>query len=293
MTIRHLKIFVAVAECGKMRLAAEKLFISQPSVSQAIKEIESYYGLQLFDRLSQKIYLTNSGERLLSYARHIVASFDEMEVEMRHAGKNTFLRIGSSVSVGTCLLSGWIKKMEENVPSIETKVMVTNTMVIEEMILKSELDIAVVEGEVLSEDIIKMPVYEDDLVLVAGATHPFYTMPEIPIELLQDQELVSREDGSLERNQFEQLLKEKNIKTRAKWSCTNTEAIKNAVIHGHGLAIISSMLIKEEVKENKLAVIPIKGVSLRREINLIYHKHKFLSESMKQFIDTCTVMYQC
>ena len=61
MNIRHLKIFITVADCGKMSEAAEKLFISQPSVSQAIKEIEDYYGVKLFERLSKKLYITKSG----------------------------------------------------------------------------------------------------------------------------------------------------------------------------------------------------------------------------------------
>ena len=82
MTIRHLKVFLAVAETGKMSAAADQLFIAQPSVSQAIADIEKYYNVRLFERLSRKLYITPAGERLLDYARHIVALFDEMELEM-------------------------------------------------------------------------------------------------------------------------------------------------------------------------------------------------------------------
>ena len=64
MTIRHLKIFLAVAESGKMSLAAEQLFITQPSVSQAIRELEEHYQTLLFERLSKKLYITEDGKKL-------------------------------------------------------------------------------------------------------------------------------------------------------------------------------------------------------------------------------------
>ena len=78
MTIRHLKIFTEVADAGSMSLAAKRLHISQPSVSQAVAELERYYGIKLFERLSQKIYLTEEGELMLSFSRHILYSFDQM-----------------------------------------------------------------------------------------------------------------------------------------------------------------------------------------------------------------------
>ena len=82
MTIRHLRIFIEVAECGKMSAAAEKLFISQPTVSQAIKELEEHYGVLLFERLNKRLYITEKGKKLLSYARKVVKQFYDMEEMM-------------------------------------------------------------------------------------------------------------------------------------------------------------------------------------------------------------------
>lgn len=77
MTLRHLRIFVAVCTWGSITRAAEKLHMAQPSVSLAIRELEEYYQLQLFDRISRKLYLTGDGERFLKYASHITSLFDE------------------------------------------------------------------------------------------------------------------------------------------------------------------------------------------------------------------------
>jgi len=287
MTIRHLKIFIAVADYGKMRLAAEKLFISQPSVSQAIAEIENYYGVKLFERLSKKLYITDSGEKLLKYARHIVNLFKEMEVDVKNSGENICLRIGGTVTVGTCLLCPIVTQFERRNPGVSTKVIINNTTVIEDMLLNSTLDLAIIEGETISSDIIKIPIYQDKLVLVCGESHPFANEKEITIDKLEDQDVVAREKGSRDRNIFEQFLNEQNISVNVKWNSTNTEAIKNAVIAGQGLAILSSIMVKNELQHGKLKIVTIKDINITRDICLVYHKDKFISEQMKNFLDIC------
>ena len=288
MTIRHLEIFIAVADCGKMSLAAERLFISQPSVSQAISDIESYYGVKLFERLSKKLYITDNGKRLLKYARHVVGAFKDMEIDMKNAGNHICLRIGGTVTVGTCILCPIIRIFERKNPGVSTKVTVNNTSEIEGMILNSTLDVAIIEGEIISKDIIKTPIYQDELVLICGARHPFASMGEISMEQLQDQDFVTREQGSRDRNIFEQFLREEGIDVNVKWTSTNTEAIKNAVVAGQGLAIISSTMIIKELYHGTLKVVPIKGIRIKRDICMVYHKDKFISDYMQKFIEVCT-----
>ncbi|MGL5694691.1 MAG: LysR family transcriptional regulator, partial [Peptostreptococcaceae bacterium] len=153
MSIRHLRIFIMVAECGKMSVAAEKLFITQPSVSQVIKEIEDYYGIRLFERLSKRLHITESGELLLKYAKHIVESFDDMERILKYKGQHVSLRIGATITVGNCILNDIIDKVEKENPQISTKVTINNTDIIENMLLNSELDVAIVEGIISHKDL--------------------------------------------------------------------------------------------------------------------------------------------
>ena len=105
MTIRHLRIFIEVVKTGKMSIAAQKLFISQPTVSQAIRELEEHYGSKLFDRLSKKLYITTFGRELFKYATQVVENFDNLEKKMSDNLNMEDFRIGASVTVGTCLLS--------------------------------------------------------------------------------------------------------------------------------------------------------------------------------------------
>ena len=226
MTIRHLQIFVAVADCGKMRAAAERLHISQPSVSQAVRELESYYNIKLFERLSQRISITETGKKLLPYARHIIDSFETMEGFINDTSSGNVIRVGGSVSVGTRLLPPMIKSLENEVPDVDVCVIVDNTAAIEGKIQRSELDIAVVEGIVRSDELVKKDIYDDELVLVVGPEHELFNHPGIKLKELTKHALISRESGSVERNQFEQFLLEHDIKMKNKWSCSNTETIK-------------------------------------------------------------------
>ena len=286
MNIRHLKIFITVADCGKMSVAAEKLYISQPSVSQAIKEIEDYYGVKLFERLSKKLYITENGRLLLKYARHIVQSFDEMEAHLKNTGENISLRIGATVTVGTKLLSDIISRFEKNYKDVDTKITINNTNVIENLILNSDLDIGIVEGYVDNKDIIKKPIYKDNMVLVAGKNHKFYNRDSITIEELNGEDMIFREPESGSRQIFDNVLHDNNIEVNVKWNSTNTESIKEGIINGHGVGVLSTLMIQEEVKNGTLHIIDIDKVNISRDICVIYHKNKFISDHLKNFMDS-------
>lgn len=287
MTIRHLKVFLAVAETGKMSAAADQLFIAQPSVSQAIADIEKYYNVRLFERISRKLYITPAGEQLLDYARHIVALFDEMELEMKYSAEHTTLKIGGTVTVGTTILSELVSRFEAENPPVTLTVLVDNTPVIESMILKSDLDLGIVEGEVSSEDLIQIPAVEDEMVLICGPGHPFSGRKTVSLDELQGQYFVIREKGSRARSFFEKILDKEGVEIVEKWTCTNTEAIKNAVMGGQGLAVLSKRLVEREFEQGRLCILSIQGIRLLRNFTLIYHKNKFLSPPLKAFVQAC------
>lgn len=286
MSIRHLRIFIAVAEYKKMSLAAQKLFITQPSVSQAIKEIEDYYGVKLFERLSRKLHITESGLYLLKYARHIVQSFDEMEMGLKNKGQNISLHIGASITVGSCMINNIINKLEKENEDISTIVTVNNTDTLEKMLLNSELDVAIVEGVISNKELITKPIYTDKLIVVVGKNHKFYNKDEISIFDLNKENIISREEGSGSRKIFDNILKNYNIDVNIVLSSTDTQSIKNAAINGRGVAVLSSMIVEDELKKGTLRKISLKEVTMFREISVVYHKNKFISNYLKCFLDS-------
>lgn len=287
MTIRHLKLFIAVVDYKTMSNAAKKMFISQPSVSQAIREIEEYYNVRLFERLSQKLYLTIDGEKLLKYARHIVSTFENMEQEFRNKDKNIYIRIGGSLTFGTYMLPEILIEFEKKYPSIQVKIMIDNTTMIEEKLLSNEIDIGIVEGEIENEDILEIPIYEDKMVIVTGYGNALANKDEIDITDLCGFNMIARDEGCIERSQFQRFLNEKNVNVNFKWNCTSVETIKNALKKGDGFSALSMLAIREEVERNELKILKIKDVNLSRDLCLVYHKNKFLTEEVKYFIKLC------
>ena len=185
MTIRHLRIFIEVADTGKMSATAAKLFVAQPTVSQAIRELEEHYGGLLFERLSKKLYITPKGERLLSYARNLVKQFDDMEEMMIHDNYVKKIRIGATNTEGDCILGDITNAFGKSNPEIEIYSYVNNTKDIEDKLLKSELDIAIVEGRVKSQDLISIPEINDFLVLVCSTKHPFAQKKKLKLKKLK------------------------------------------------------------------------------------------------------------
>ena len=243
MTIKHLKVFITVANCGNMHKAAEKLYITQPAISQSIKELENFYNVPLFDRLSKKLMLTTYGAKLYDYSVQLLSMYEQMNKEMLELSTSPIIRIGGSISAGTVMLKKIIKELENSFPSIDIRVDVYNTSVIEEMILRNELDVAIVEGIVKDERITQVPVYEDELVLLVGKDHPLYSKDNIKLKDLDGQNFISREGESVNRNYYDTIFKKSNISLITKWGSSNTETIKQAIIDGYGVGLYQICLL--------------------------------------------------
>ena len=280
MTIRHLRIFIAVAETKKMSLAAKKLYISQPTVSQAIRELEEHYGVRLFERLSKKLYITESGKFLLFHAKNIVAQFDNLEESMKTNYQKETLRIGASLTVGAILLSNVLNDLESFNPNLDTYAYVNNTSVIEKKLLESSLDVAIVEGKVKSQDLISIPMIDDYLVLVCGIDHPLSNKKEVHLSDLENQKFVVREKGSGTRALLDEFLKLHNLKVKIVWEASSPDTIRHAVINNGCLALMPIRVMEKDILDHKMNVIFNTTDEWNRYFSLVYHKDKNINDSI-------------
>lgn len=290
MTPRFFRIFIAVAEEKTMHGAARRLYISQPSVSQAISDFEKEHGVRLFDRLSQRLYITDTGKELLNYAYRIANLYEETEQMLQRNGHLSRIKIGTSVSVGTCLIYDILDSLKEAHPEIEISMVINNTSIIESLLLESKIDVGVVEGSITNKELLCHSVCEDELIIVAPPSHHLLSTKEpCTIESIRNEVFISREKGSNDRNQFEQFLHKQNIEVRKTWISSNTETIKNAVLHGYGIAILSKMVVQKELLQGTLVQVPIKDVSIKRDIRFVYHKDKFITKELSAFAKSCGI----
>ena len=290
MTIRHLKIFIEVVDSGKMSSAAARLFISQPTVSQAIRELEEHYGGLLFERLSKKLYITAKGKRLLSHARNVVKQFDDMEEMMLQGNYIEKIRIGATNTVGSCILGEVIKNFREMNPHIEIYSYVNNTKDVEERLLKSELDIGIVEGKVKSPDLISIPEVNDFLVLVCSTKHAFSRKEVVKLEELGYESFAMREQGSGTRELFERYMSDKGMPIKIAFEANSSDAIKKAVIDNQCVAVISIRLVEEEIRSGKVHVIQNMDCDWDRFFSVVYHKNKIVTDEMKDLIEVVKII---
>ncbi len=287
MTLRHLKVFLCVCDEGNMTAAAAKLYIAQPSVSQAIGELEQYYNVRLFERLGKKLFITLAGQKLLTYARHIVNLNKEAEDVMRETDQNRVIRIGASVTIGTCILDAIIIEFKKH--NLHTKIIssVNNTKIIEGMLLLDELDIGLVEGKIHSQGIKSQPFMEDELVLVTDVSHPLTKKTKVELADLENMEFIVREEGSGTRELFESVMASIGVNWQIAGVYNNAETIKKFIEAGLGISVMSRLAVEKEVQRNELAIVEIEGVPFKRQFSIVHHKNKFIAPVLADFIQMC------
>ena len=288
MTLRHLQIFLEVAACGKMSLAATRLFISQPTVSQTISELEKHYHTKLFERYPKGLVLTESGRVLRELAQGVIASYQKLSETMLSPLRILPLHIGATVTVGACVIHQILRQFRQDYPQADPRIYVNNTQLIEERLLDGRLDIALVEGSVHNPDLLVDPIIRDFLVPVCSTDHPLAQREMVPLEELAAQPFILREQGSGTRALFETFMEERGYQLDVRWECTNAGTIKSAVMDNQGISVISVRLVEEELRSGKLRVIRVPGGVWDRSFSLVYHRHKFLSEDMRHFIQAAS-----
>ena len=280
MTIRHLKIFIAVAECGSMNTAARELYLSQPTISQAIRELEEHYDARLFDRLSRRLHITPAGQELLNNAYQVVGQFEQMEENMFKSRKRDLIRIGSTITIGSCLISNVLNDFSQAMPETDAYTFIGNTHVIEEKLLKSELDIALVEGEVHHRDLIMVPSIRDFLVLGCADDHPFASREEIHVKELENQKFIIREPGSGTRALFDKFVNRHRLKIQTSWEATCPDAFRNAMLYNQCLAVVSVRLLERDIRSRQIRIFIPRTNELERSFSLVYHKDKVFTPAM-------------
>ncbi len=284
MTLRELQIFQAVAESGRMSAAAAQLDIAQPTVSHVIANIEADYGVQLFERLSKRLYITPDGRQLSGYAKNILSMFAEMEANIGSGTVPRPLRIGATITIGSSILAGIITRFEQSHPGCKASVFVDNTSMIEQKLLCDQLDVALVEGTTYSKELITKPVFKDTLVLVCGRKHPYANRRTIKAQDLDGQPFILREPGSGTRARFEQYLEEHGISVEEKWVCHSSDAILHAVANGQGMTVISYRLAERQLLSGELRLLELPDADFSRTFKLVHHKDKYITMPLERLI---------
>jgi DNA-binding transcriptional LysR family regulator len=288
MTLRQFEVFLAVARARSFRRAAEALHLSQPALSQHVKELEEELGARLFDRLGRSVVLTEAGRLLEEHALRVFATITgarEAIGELLGLKRGSLL-VGGSTTPGIYVLPSLIATFQARYPGIQVALRIANSRMIEERIRANELDLGVVGGHVLGlgERCLTAGLV-DELVLIVPPAHPWARRASVLPARLADERLLMREEGSATRQVTERALREAGIRFNVAMELDHTEAIKQAVMAGLGVAIVSRHAVKGELTTGRLRALRLRGLPIRRHFHVIHHEARALAPAARAFVE--------
>lgn len=282
MTLRHLTIFRAVCQTESITLAAEHLNMTQPAVSLAVRELEDFYGVQLFERMNRRIYITEAGRTLLQYADTILSQYAESVQVLQEARHRGSCRFGVHVTFGETVLPSLLRRLAEQLPDITVRAFVTNTRENEEMLLRNELDFAVIDNVKGLEALRTVPLGKEEMAVVCRSDHR--SGNSITLEELAGERLLLREKGSGTRDSIDTVFGAAGLTVSAFLDSSSTYALLSCARDGLGVTILPRSLTAEALREGTLKELTVTDGAFFRRYYLAHHKNKYLTDSVRQVV---------
>lgn len=283
MTLRHFKIFKAVAEIGNFTKAAETLYITQSAVSHAIRELEERSGTVLFDRLSKSVQITKSGQLLLDEITPILSSCEALESHITCLEKQAPIHIVSSITIAAFWLPKILQNFSTRWPDISVNVEVVSAACAIEILRLGKADIALIEGAAPQGPFICTPFDSYPLQIVCSPDYPI-RKKELSIEEFCSEKLLLREKGSAIRDTLDSVLYLSGHTVYPTWTSVNSLALIEAAKAGLGITVLPDVLVKDTLSDKKLIPLSIHKISLKNELIAVWHRDKYLTAPLKTLI---------
>jgi len=292
-SLQQLRIVKAVAAEKSFKIAAQKMFLSQPSLSKQIKILENRLGVLLFNRTKKTVYLTEAGDLFLQYADRILFLCEETcrAVDDLKNGERGHLLIGASQTLGTYLLPKILALFTKSYPQIDITLEVNSTSIISKNISNQRIDIALVGGEIPPELKSNLKIenfVEDELLLIIAKSHPFLSQTNkiIVCDDLYHLNFITLNENSTVQKFTDNILVQNQIainQFNIIMKLNSIEAIKTAVSLGLGVAFISASAIEQEIELGILDIISIKNIKIKRKLSIITSINSYKSEAFGYF----------
>ncbi len=267
-----LKTFITLVEVNNFTKTSEILHISQPSVSLHIKNLEQELQTTLFIRSPKSVQITPTGEILYNRAKQIMAITEQAKEEIlayHHEIQGT-LTIGASFTIGEYILPPIIASLQQQFPQLELQIIIGNTKEIIQYTKLLQVDIGLIEGQAHDHELIIKPFMQDELFIVSASNHPLTKVPTITVEDLQQQNWVAREEGSGTRYYLDHLFRANGLQVRSLLTVSSNQGVKESVIQGLGLSLLSASVIERELKSGDIKILHLEEQHFMRTFSYLY-----------------------
>lgn len=273
-TLNQLQIFLKIVQTQSVTKAAEELHLTQPAVSIQLKNFQDQFDIPLTEVIGRKIFITDFGREIAVAAENIISQVYAINYKtLAYKGQlNGRLKI-AVVSTGKYVMPFFLADFMQQHQGIELLMDVTNKEKVISSLEKNEVDFALVSILPKNLQIEQLDLLQNKLYLVGNAVAKFKNGTHSK-ELLQDLPLIFREKGSGTRQAMEQFLEKNQLDVVKKMELTSNEAVKQAIMAGLGFSIMPLIGIKNELHDQELQIISIKGMPIKTTWSLIWLKGK-------------------
>ncbi|MGC3873918.1 LysR family transcriptional regulator [Halomonas sp. GXIMD04776] len=289
-SLRQLEVFVAIAQHESVSRAAQSLALSQSAASTALAEFERQFDCLLLDRIGKRLKLNALGFQVLPKAVALLDRAEEIEELLSGQRGVGSLDIGATLTIGnylaTLLISDFIKRH----PGSRVRLQVRNTAMIIEHIVQHELDLGLIEGDCQHQDVVMQPWVEDALTVFCAPSHPLAKTGAVSLDRLLRETWIMREQGSGTRLTLEQATRHRRGRFDILLELEHTEGIKRAVESGLGIGCVSRLALRDAFRRGSLVPVATPELDLRRQFTFIWHRHKYLTTGIREFLRLCQQM---
>ncbi|MGB9781752.1 MAG: LysR substrate-binding domain-containing protein [Moorellaceae bacterium] len=290
MNLNYLRTFATIAETQNLSETAERLFLTQPAVTQQVKHLENHFAIQLIERTRRGVALTEAGEVLSSYARKIVALYDELEqtIDNLRASYSGNLTVGATSTIGSYAVPCSICLFKEKFPEARLKLKVGNRKQVVQDLKEGNIDIALIEAKDLKGAFTKYELATEEMVIIASNKEPWRGRTVITLEEFRKAPIIMREVDSGIRQDIENTLRSVGVdpaQLNIVVELANLDSIKAAVEAGVGLSIMPRLAVRKELHTKALLALQLQGVSFTQKIYLAYYNQRVQSKLAKAFVN--------
>jgi DNA-binding transcriptional LysR family regulator len=286
MDLLQLEHFLAVVEERTFTRAAERVGRTQPAISQSIKKLEEEIGAPLFARDVHDVSLTEAGRVLVEYARKMVRARDDAmrEVGALKTMKTGTLNIAAHESAAVYLLPAPLRTYLARYPDVKVGIFRSRLTEIPRQVLDREVDLGFVKDEPGFRELKWIDVHADEMILIAPPGHPLVRRSNVRVRDLGGEHFVLHHLCSSTEQKIKRLFEEHSTPCRIVAELWSFENIKTFVQAEVGLAIVPRVTVADELREGKLAHIPIEELQIPRRTLMIYREQGYLSEPARELI---------
>lgn len=291
ITIQQMEAIIALVEEGSFSRAAKRMLLTQPALTKNIKNAEECTGARLVNRSSAGVSLTPEGKILYTYAKRVLKLRDETKEKIISLGKKIGgnIHLSASTIPATYILPRALSDFNKTNADIHIFIKTADSEEAMNMVLDNEVEISIIGKKPVNKKLAAEILWKDRLALVVSKDHPWCKKKAVTVKELLKEPFVVREKGSATRDLFEACLKKSTSIGLDQFNICgelgSSEAIKEAVIAGWGVSVISIYAVSRELSQGLLYEIPLQGYLMERNFYLLYRRQFEFRPFHKTFVN--------